>query len=294
MEKLSEAGGAVLRLLHGEKVGSLGKEIVVDLHNFAEVQGGQVRIGKSWVGPYHSEPVSLLDVMFGRPGVEEELNDPAWALPAVYALECALTAQWAGVGVRPSAVVGHGPGAAAAAQAAGVLSLEEGLRLAAALGSLRKTRSKAALEAALAGVAAAAPSVSLVNNVTGRVVESGAALDVDYWLRQAEDQFDLSGCAKTLDQLGVGVVVENGPGPIMGQGIGDAWPRSAEAPVVLSTLESPPGNGSRTESGEGFVRAVAGAYEAGLDISFAGLFAGEVRRRVSLPGYPFQRRRHWI
>jgi acyl transferase domain-containing protein len=42
------------------------------------------------------------------------------------------------------------------------------------------------------------------------------------------------------------------------------------------------------------VKAVAGAYEAGLGISFAGLFAGETRRRISLPSYPFQRRRHWI
>ena len=27
---------------------------------------------------------------------------------------------------------------------------------------------------------------------------------------------------------------------------------------------------------------------------YAGLFAGEARRRISLPGYPFQRRRHWV
>ncbi len=240
---------------------------------------------------------SLLDVMLGRAGVEDDLDDPGWAVPAVYALECALTAQWASVGVRPSVVVGHGPGALAAARAAGALSLEEGLRLAVALGAFRKTRSKTALEAleaALAGVAAATPSVSLVSGVTGSVVESAAALDLEYWLCQAEDQLELSGWAKTLAGLEVGVVVENGPGPIAGRGIGDVWQGSAGTPFVLSTLESPPGNGSLPEPGEGFVRAVAGAYEAGLDISFAGLFAGEVRSRVSLPGYPFQRRRHWI
>ena len=43
-----------------------------------------------------------------------------------------------------------------------------------------------------------------------------------------------------------------------------------------------------------FVEAVAHAYEAGLGVSFAGLFAGETRRRISLPGYPFQRRRYWL
>ena len=43
-----------------------------------------------------------------------------------------------------------------------------------------------------------------------------------------------------------------------------------------------------------FAAAVAGAYEAGLEINFEGLFAGETRRRIALPGYPFERRRYWI
>ena len=44
----------------------------------------------------------------------------------------------------------------------------------------------------------------------------------------------------------------------------------------------------------GFAAAVAEAYEAGLRINFEGLFAGETRRRISLPDYPFERRRYWI
>ena len=43
-----------------------------------------------------------------------------------------------------------------------------------------------------------------------------------------------------------------------------------------------------------FVRAVARAYELGLDVAFGGLFAGELRSRVSIPSYPFQRRRYWL
>ena len=46
--------------------------------------------------------------------------------------------------------------------------------------------------------------------------------------------------------------------------------------------------------GGDFAEAVAGAYEAGLPVRFEGLFAGEARRRISIPGYPFQRRRHWL
>ena len=37
-----------------------------------------------------------------------------------------------------------------------------------------------------------------------------------------------------------------------------------------------------------------GAYEAGLPVAFAGLFAGETRRRISVPGYPFEHRCYWV
>ena len=52
------------------------------------------------------------------------------------ALECALAALWESIGIRPDVVIGHSLGEIAAAQTAGVFSLEEGLRFAAARGSL--------------------------------------------------------------------------------------------------------------------------------------------------------------
>ncbi len=92
--------------------------------------------GSQWVGMgkalYETEPVaravldrceavfqeergaSLLDVMFGRPGASDDLGDTAWEQPALYALECALTALWASVGIQPSVVLGHSVGELAA------------------------------------------------------------------------------------------------------------------------------------------------------------------------------------
>ena len=257
--------------------------------------------GSEWVGMgqalYESEPVvravldrcdavlreersaSLLDVMFGRTDSEGALDDPAWTQPATYALECALVALWASVGIRPSAVVGQGLGELAAAQAAGVFGLEEGLRFAAARAGER-----------LEGIAVAPPALALVSSVTGRVMEEGDALDAAYWQRQARESVAFDRCVATLAELDVQVVVEIGPGAVLGPMVASAWPESADgtgAPVVLSSLGT-------LKDDDGFMEAVAGAYEAGLAVSFAGLFAGEARRRVSLPGYPFQRRRHWI
>ena len=290
--------------------------------------------GSQWVGMgqalYESEPVvravldrcdeilreersaSLLDVMFGRAGSQNDLDDPAWTQPAVYALECALTALWSSVGVRPNVVVGQDLGEIAAAQAAGVFGLVEGLRFAAARGELIGTLPEMGamttalddLKAVLQGFAIKSPSLTMVSNVTGRVVGPAEALDGEYWSRQAWQQVPFDTCIGSLADLGVDVVMEIGPQQVLGPEVALAWPPSADgvkaaghdvkAPVVLSSLRRPSGNSSAPEVEVAFVKAVAGAYEAGLPVSFAGLFAGEARRRVSLPSYPFQRRRHWV
>ena len=249
------------------------------------------------------ESVSLLDVMFGR---SADLDDPAWTQPAVYALECALTALWSSAGIRPGVVFGVGSGEIAAAQAAGVFTLEEGLRFAARRGALMEALSGAEtalddLETALEGVVTALPSLALVNQVTGRELGSGETLDAAYWRRQAREPAAFGGCVRTLAESGVEVVVEIGADAVLVPKVASAWPEppgdagatanGAGPPVVLSSLKRP--SGDAPQSGGGFIEAVAGAYEAGLALDFAGLFAGEERRRVSLPGYPFQRRRFW-
>ncbi len=349
-------------------------------------QGSQWRgMGR---GLYESEPVaravldrceavllrergtSLLDVMFGRSG--EDLGDTAWEQPALYALECALTALWSSVGIRPDVVVGHSIGELAASQAAGVFSLEDGMRFAALRGALmsqmeeggmaavfapadrvaievetvnaassgaglsisgyngnhqvvsgpiarieeiskrfeqegirvrRLNTAKAfhsalvepildELEASLNGVAIQPPSLTVVSNLTGRAVEPGQAQDGAYWRRHAREPVAFAQGVETLSDLGVDVVLEIGPRSVLAPMAASAWPASPQtpAPVVLSSLSPPP----ESESDAGFVGSVAEAYQAGLPIRFAGLFAGETRRRISLPSYPFQRRHHWL
>ena len=322
---------------------------------------------------------SLLDVMFGRPEATGELDDPQWKQPAIYALECALTALWASLGVRPDVVVGHSLGEIAAAHAAGVFGLEEGLRFAAARGELigalpgegamaavfapaarvtqaleehnaaregvglciaadngaqqvisgpaiqveailerleargvrvaRLRKSPAYhsemiepalddLDDALTGIAFAPPSIAFISNLTGHAFEADEMPDATYWRRQAREPVAFRACVETLAELGVDAVVEIGPHAVLGPMTTMAWPEDAGAgpPVVLSSLLRP----ARDEgvpspgAGGGFVEAVAGAYAAGLPLSFPGLFSGEARRRIAVPVYPFQRERYWI
>ncbi len=266
--------------------------------------------GSQWVGMgeelYESEPVvraildrcdaamrgqrgsSLLDVMFGRSGAAGDLDDPAWTRPALYALECALAALWSACGVRPGVAVGHGLGELAAAQAAGVFDLEQGLRIA----------SRDGLESALRDVTFSPPSLSLVSGVTGRAVGSSEVLDAGYWRLQAQETAPPERFARTLAEMGVDLLIEIGPQPDFGPALARAWPAAdgegVGSPLVFASLTLPPVDKSTGQNEGGFPMAVARAYEAGLSIRFDGLFAGESRSRIPLPSYPFQRSRYWF
>ena len=235
---------------------------------------------------------SLLGVMFGKAGSDGTLRDPEWAQPAVYALASALTGLWASAGIRPAVVAGQGIGELAAAWAAGLFTLEDGLKLAAARGmTLARPRMRVAaavpsegpledpltdLDAALEGIEFSPPSLSLLSQVTGQVLDPAEAPDADYWREQVRASRPMDRCVAKLADLDVDTVIEIGT-------------HSAGNPVPLGAwLES------AEVAHESFAESVAGAYERGLEVSFNGLFAGEMRRRISLPTYPFQRKRHWI
>ena len=314
--------------------------------------------GSQWPGMgrelYESEPVfravldrcdeemaalrgeSLLDVMFGA-AAGPDLDNARWAQPALFSLESGLAALWAGVGVTPSAVSGRGVGEIAAAHAAGSFTLEDGLRFAASRGELMDSLSPSPefhvdaildeLEGLLERVTVSPLRLPLVSSGSGRVMEAGEVLDGLYWRRQARGTVAFQDAVGALASLGVDVLVEVGPQPVLGVMATAAWPVGSErvggrppaassrpatpgrtgvqwpvlpaddedrAPAVLSSLRRDAAEDGGSSARGAFVEAVAGAYVAGLDLCFEGLFTGEERRRVSLPGYPFQRRRYWV
>ncbi len=100
----------------------MGRELMRQLPGFRQFLEKCDRIYRRHV------PWSLVGEL-SRNESESRMSETAIAQPAIFALQMALVAHWESWGIRPAAIVGHSVGEAAAATAAGILSLEEGARV---------------------------------------------------------------------------------------------------------------------------------------------------------------------
>jgi acyl transferase domain-containing protein/aryl carrier-like protein len=132
---------------------------------------------------------SLKDIMFGLNGADILVNDTTYTQPALFAIEYALVATWHAWGVEPTAVMGHSVGEYTAACVAGMLSLEDAMRLIVArgalMGALPREGAMAAVFApedvvrAAIATAGARLSVAGVNGPTNIVISGAADALVD-------------------------------------------------------------------------------------------------------------------
>src|SRR5207247_1315933 len=120
---------------------------------------------------------SLADEL-AREGEASRLAETAIAQPALFAVQVALAALWRAWGIEPAAVVGHSVGEVAAAYVAGVLSLEEAVRVVVARGrALEGVHGTGGMGAVEAGVGAVG---AVIGETTGVAVaaENSARMTV--------------------------------------------------------------------------------------------------------------------
>ncbi|MEO8057467.1 MAG: beta-ketoacyl synthase N-terminal-like domain-containing protein [Burkholderiales bacterium] len=305
---------------------------------------------------------SLIDVLRAPGEADAPIHQTRFGQPALVAVEIALAALWRSWGIVPSAVLGHSLGEYAAAHVAGVLSLEDALRIVVErtrqvdtlkaagamttvfasaeevqavldadgqhasiaayngpeqvvisgpqavverIGALFETRGVrvsrlrvayashsalmdpvlASFEQALAGVRFAEPRITFVSNLSGAPAGLSLIGRAAYWRDHLRQPVRFAQSVQALHELGCTHFVEIGPHPVL---------------VGMGAACVPPGTGSwlpslRREEDDWSVMldTLQTLYTAGASVDWAGFDAGLSRRRVSLPLYPFQRKRHW-
>ncbi|MFF7902001.1 type I polyketide synthase [Streptomyces sp. NPDC007920] len=120
-------------------------------------------------------------------------------------------------------------------------------------------------------------------------------LDAGYWFRNLREAVRFERATRALLDSGHNVFIEVSPHPVLVAGMLDTIEDAAQASPGEPVEAAVVGTLQRDEGGvERFLRSAAEAYVHGVPVDWAKGYAGTGARRVKLPGYPFQRRRHWL
>ncbi|MGC4969132.1 condensation domain-containing protein [Streptomyces globisporus] len=145
-----------------------------------------------------------------------------------------------------------------------------------------------AFEARVARVERNAPSIPVVSCLTGRVLDPAEICEPAYWARQMRGTVRFADAVRTVSQEGRHLFLEVGPGRTL-------------TPMVRRTgvdpqraLASGRGGADDRTDGGALLSALGSLYRAGVTVAWDGFWEGQRRHRLPLPGYPFERRRHWI
>jgi acyl transferase domain-containing protein/acyl carrier protein len=144
-------------------------------------------------------------------------------------------------------------------------------------------------------VALAPPQLPYLSNVTGTWITAAEATDPAYWVRHLLAPVRFAEGIAELWREPEWILLEVGPGHALGRLAlkQPAHPVPSDIAVERVVLASLLPERER-QPGERLEKALGRLWLAGAAIDWAGVHAGERRRRVSLPTYAFERQRFWI
>ncbi|MFG3014274.1 SDR family NAD(P)-dependent oxidoreductase [Streptomyces cinerochromogenes] len=129
------------------------------------------------------------------------------------------------------------------------------------------------------------PRIGFVSTVTGAPADAGELCTPEYWVRNARRPVRFADAVRHLEAAGVRTFLELGPDA--------ALTPMAEACLTAASAAVPAQRAGRPEAAT--VTTAAGhLHTRGTGVDWEAFFQGTHARRVELPTYAFQRRRHWL
>lgn len=150
----------------------------------------------------------------------------------------------------------------------------------------------AAFERAIAGISTREPAIPVYSAATGRLITGAEAADPSFWARQLVSPVRFAGALDALLETGGGVLVEAGPGQVL-TGLVRRHPRARHGQVTAVPSLPRPGGDAAADT-VSLLSAAACVWTEGHDIAWERVGQPPLRRRIPLPGYPYQRERFWI
>lgn len=134
------------------------------------------------------------------------------------------------------------------------------------------------------------PDIPFVSNLTGKWITDAEATSPTYWANHLRRTVRFFDCLTTLFSDPGRILLEVGPGCTL-KSLADAHPERSNGRAVLSSIRHPNESGSDSEIA---LTALGRLWIAGGSVDWGGFYRDEIRHRVPLPTYPFERKRHWV
>ncbi|MFB7663202.1 SDR family NAD(P)-dependent oxidoreductase [Kitasatospora sp. NPDC056138] len=298
-----------------------------------------------------------LEPAWRGPIVAELLGRTEYAQPLLAAVGYSLARMWQAWGLAPTALLGHSVGELTAAMTAGVMTVEDGLRLVTARAQAMQAMPPGAMLAvslserealelvdgtvvlaavngpgqtvlagpveaveavaarlresgvpagrlatshafhspamavaaerfleAFDGVPLSPPRIPVISAATGRPLTDDQAVDPAFWAGQLTTPVHFAPALEHLLDRQPVTALEVGPG----RTLTGLVRRHGAGSLAVATL-------GRAATDRAAVLAAAGAlWTEGHDLRWEAVGPARTLRRTSLPGYPYQRERHWI
>ncbi|HEX9058812.1 MAG TPA: type I polyketide synthase, partial [Clostridia bacterium] len=209
-----------------------------------------------------------------------EIDDAVSGRAAIFIVEYSLAKLLMEWGIKPQYMMGEGIGEYIAACISGVFSLEDALKLVVSKDDvLTQTISKVNLNKA---------NIPFLSHVTGDWIEDSEAENKDYWIKQQSSTMVAGGLKKILEDED-SIIIEIGHGSKLGTDAESLKKHGAEN-VILTSM---PSDSEKSEA-EKLIECVGMFWLYGGMVDWNKFYSDEVRHRIPLPTYPFERQRYWI
>src|SRR6202012_852776 len=134
------------------------------------------------------------------------------------------------------------------------------------------------------------PQIPLLSNVTGTWLASSEATNPATWARQVRSTVRFADEVDALLAAPNRILVEVGPGGTL-TASATRHPRWSSGHRAVRLMRH---HAQTRDDRDAFLLSLGQLWEAGVEVDWAPLRGGPSPQLLTLPGYPFERQRHWI
>ena len=133
------------------------------------------------------------------------------------------------------------------------------------------------------------PRIPYISSVTGKWISEKETTDPKYWASHFRQAVQFSAGVTELRKNPNNILLEVGPGNVLST-LARQHSGSSDQAIATSLSDGFSGEGDETS----LMRTLGSLWVAGAEPIWKALYGAERRFRVSLPTYPFERKRYWL